>query len=639
MRTLICLFLLSTTAFTNACVSSGTGNWNDSSKWASCGGGVPGNGDTLTIGAGHTITIPAGYQAIIGVSDAGGAQHSGGGPLAAIQCATENGNGILVVNGTLTFRGNVEQCTAVWRVGQDAIIEHDSSLASSPSATHYRWIIGAYLYPDAAQLVIRGTSGHRAIIRNATSSGTFYGFTYGRYSDQGSGQVDFEYATIDGCGGASPCVDTNSHSSSIASIARCDHCLVTNSGSFGAAPNGDGTRGPLNVIAVTNSTFTLPADTRGYVVRLIPHGAASVTLDTIFTTGVLVLGGSNEDNATGTHVRNVVLQSLVNRYPIDFGGAQFRVAEFDRVLRITDQQSGGSTGAPAYLPGGNLTRLMGLMNASTNPHFFIGPLGITGQDDQIDGAYFEKIGVGTDGDTILGANGPATLTTIKNTVGTCSTTDGSLGSLSSQVTSSTKKFRLLQNTYCGKDDGQGSARGFGYELPGTAPTDFLDSARNNIVFCATNVACYLVHKGPTGTDSAGTYQNVDYNWKWNVATGPYLNVGTAYSPNPPGAHDSSGDPQFVQQRHFLDWGQMLDPAISSWTDIVSRFSKMNDDVGYDSRFTIENAYNWLRDGYRPQNAAVMNAGDTGGRVGALDAHGTPSRVVGPGKIAGPITIK
>jgi hypothetical protein len=72
---------------------------------------------------------------------------------------------------------------------------------------------------------------------------------------------------------------------------------------------------------------------------------------------------------------------------------------------------------------------------------------------------------------------------------------------------------------------------------------------------------------------------VDYNWKWNVASGPYLNVGPAYSPNPPGPHDSSGDPRFVQQRHFLDWGQMLDPAISSWTDIVSRFSKMNDDSG------------------------------------------------------------
>ena len=118
---------------------------------------------------------------------------------------------------------------------------------------------------------------------------------------------------------------------------------------------------------------------------------------------------------------------------------------------------------------------------------------------------------------------------------------------------------------------------------------------------------------------AGIYHGADYNWKWNVATGPYYGIAADYTlPAPPGSHDSSGDPQFLQQRHFLDWGQMLKPSISTWSDIVAEFAKMNDDTGYDSRFTIENAYNWLRDGYRPQNAAVMTAGDAGGRVGAMD---------------------
>src|ERR1019366_4996703 len=196
-------------------------------------------------------------------------------------------------------------------------------------------------------------------------------------------------------------------------------------------------------------------------------------------------------------------------------------------------------------------------------------------------------------------------------------------SLLNMATTTTRTFEMRNNTYCGKDDGAGSARGFGFEIAGTAPVGMLAAARNNIVFCATPSACYLVHQGPTGTDSVGTYANVDYNWKWNVATGPYYQKSgtpyTSYNPNPPGAHDSSGDPQFVQQRHFLDWGQMLNPSITTWTDIVAEFAKMNDDTGYDSRFTLEDAYNWLRDGYRPQNAAVMNAGDTGGRVGAMDA--------------------
>src|ERR1019366_376703 len=171
--------------------------------------------------------------------------------------AENSTGGILVVNGTLTFRGNIEQCSAVWRVGPDAVIEHDSSLASTPSATHYRWIIGAAMWPDAAQLVIRGTSGHRAIVRNAPGSGPFYGFTYGaKYSDQGSGQFDFEYVNIDGCGGITPCTYTAAHSPTIPSIGRCDHCQVTHSGYMGAGYGG----GPLNEVSFTHSTFLTTAD-------------------------------------------------------------------------------------------------------------------------------------------------------------------------------------------------------------------------------------------------------------------------------------------------------------------------------------------------------------------------------------------
>jgi hypothetical protein len=407
---------------------------------------------------------------------------------------------------------------------------------------------------------------------------------------------------------------------------------VTNSGYFGSNIGYPG--GAANVSSFTNSTFTGSTDPNKITVRQVFRTLGTVTFDTIYTDGVIVLSGG--EDSPNVRIRNVVIRALTPHYPIDMAGTVARVAEFDRVLRITDQQSSGSTGYPATLPGGNLTRLMGLMNAVTNPHFFSGPGGIAGQDDSIDGAYFEKIGAGVDGDQILGSNTPATLTTIKNTVTACSTTDGYAGSLSSQVTGHLKRIQLLNNTYCGKDDG-GDGRGFGFEVGGTELPGSLAACRNNIVFCATNVACYLVHQGPTGTASTGTFANVDYNWRWNVATGPYLNVGTQYSPNPPGAHDSSGDPQFVQQRHFLDWGQMLKSAISNWTDIVAEFAKMNDDVGYDPRFNFLDCYNWLRAGYVPRNAAVYSAGDTGGQVGAMNL--TPSMVAGPEKIAGPGAIK
>ena len=597
-----------------SCVSNGTGGgaWNSPATWTGCAGGVPGYGDMAALSNGDTVTIPSGYQAVVGISDAGGPEGT-----AAVKCTSEEGTGKLAISGTLTFRGNIEQCTAVWRVGQDAIIEHDSSLAPSPSTTHYRWIIGMIMWPDAAQLVIRGTVGHRVTIRNAPNSGTFYGFTYNRHSNQGSGQVDLEYATIDGCGGASPCVDSTSHNAATASIARCDHCLVTNSGYFGASTMG----GAANVVRIANSTFTSAADPSKYVVRLTPGGQASIVLDTVFTTGAIALLGGAGGSATGTHIRNVIVNTLSNDYPITLEGSHFRVAEFDLVLRIADRiGGGGNTGTPAYLPGGALTRIMCLMNSNSNPHCFSGPAGDAISGDSIDGGYAEKIGTGTDGDLFLGGPLGTTITTFRNFVSACSTVDGqSIGTFNNLTGSTSGSVVMTQNTICGKDPGNNQGVGFSFEIWDPV-AGVLRSATDNLVFCATNTACYLVRPGPIGTPANGAYNGVDYNWRWNVSTGPYYGASAHYtSPSPPGAHDSSGDPRFVQQRHFLDWGQMLDPTISTWTDIVSRLSKMNDEVGYDSRFSLVNAYTWLRDGYRPQTGALMTAGEAGARVGAMDS--------------------
>jgi hypothetical protein len=142
----------------------------------------------------------------------------------------------------------------------------------------------------------------------------------------------------------------------------------------------------------------------------------------------------------------------------------------------------------------------------------------------------------------------------------------------------TKTFALYNNTYCGKATPPVDSRGFGYEGVGaTAAPGMLAGARNNLVFCSSS-PCegYLVHKGPTGSDVAGTYTNVDYNWRWNITTGPYYPSGTAYSPNPPGAHDTTGDPH--RGSGIPDRGQMQSRPLLL-TDIVAKFAKMNDDTG------------------------------------------------------------
>jgi len=45
------------TAYLLSCESTQTGFWDVSSTWTNCGGGVPGNGDTIKINNGHVVTI------------------------------------------------------------------------------------------------------------------------------------------------------------------------------------------------------------------------------------------------------------------------------------------------------------------------------------------------------------------------------------------------------------------------------------------------------------------------------------------------------------------------------------------------------------------------------------------------------
>jgi len=138
-----------------------TGDYNIGGTWV--GGVVPGDGDTIIIANGHTLTVPAGYTAVVGTDD---------GSNVAIKCSTTAGTGVLVVNGTLQFKGHVQQANATWTINAGGVLEHVSA------ASNYQWQIGMIASQANAILKLTGTGPltSRVNVRNGAGSARFKGF-------------------------------------------------------------------------------------------------------------------------------------------------------------------------------------------------------------------------------------------------------------------------------------------------------------------------------------------------------------------------------------------------------------------------------------------------------------------------------
>jgi len=89
------------------------------------------------------------------------------------------------------------------------------------------------------------------------------------------------------------------------------------------------------------------------------------------------------------------------------------------------------------------------------------------------------------------------------------------------------------------------------------------------------------------------------------------------SPSPPGTHDQSGNPQFTDTtRKLLTWCTLMDASVTTLAGCVSEFGKVNNDSGFNPKFTPMAAYEWVRLGFRVNNPTTFTAGHAGGPVGA-----------------------
>jgi hypothetical protein len=569
-----------------AFTSKATGNWSSAGQTTWNEVGVPGNGDTVTINNTHTVTVDT--NTTVGTSPVAG--------TVVVTVTGTTGTLVIATGVTLTVRGDINLNNSVLTMNAGSTLTFDAS-AATPTSTTYRILNGTAGYQHTAKVAINGSSGSRCTVNSNASGGNGY-----ITNTADSGSLVVTYCDFTRVGDATnPAVRANAQQDAGIDLQNCTFTScgkITQTGSPGATivfrfrgVTTTSTAGTTS-LDIDTGTTTMTSGT-----RLVQDCAfdkittISRTLNLTCTNNILTDPGFTNDNAVAW---------------ASFTG---------NLLRFT-------TGAVNIY--GDITNCYVLhLQTSGNPHML--GMGSDNRNQTISGCIFELIDSAVDGDCILAAATSNNYTlTVSHNLKLPNTGNNSPGTLVSALGNAKTTLVMTHNTvHSGGTGGENISLRVGETY--NAHAGMVTSVQNNLGWDGTAGRGYLAGNinGAPNTDVV-TSANMDYNGKYNLIGTGY--TGWVFSSGSPGAHDVTGDPQFVDSaRDIAKWDTSLGGAGTA-ANAVTELSKLNDAAGYNTNYTIAALMTYVKAGFVPQNVAFRAANDSvapsNGWMGALQGTGT-----------------
>lgn len=559
-RLFICAALLLTPALADAAAftSAADGNWSDDATWS--GSGVPGNGDTVTIGAGHDITVDV--STTIGDS-----------PGTAANVITVNTTGTITVAAsvTLTIKGCVQMEDGNFTMNAGSIVEFQV-----PTGVRY-WFRTGKAHSDTCRIIINGSSGSRCAFRSTSGAGIAYIDSQGFF---GNSRLNAEYCDFTRIGDATEDF-AEPYCNTTGNDFYMRYCTLTSCGNLN--PHTIDTNASFEVL---NCIWTTTVGSKPLEILLSVAPAMGKTRS--------IIGCSFDKQCdfftpVGLTITNCYFANAYSQTDTSTGWTLFE----DNFVRKQSQ--------PPTRAQGDVTDCYYYKDSVSNPHFLIPTVA---RGVAISGVVFEHGGTDTNGDCVT-ADSPSSSRTysMSNCLVIPNSNGGVSGTCISLLGNANNTWTVNHNTYIAS---AGSAIAIAETYTGHA--GLLASARSNLAWNPTSNTAVIIQDSGTNDAVANYITAAGYNGSWN-GTSPLYDYSAGVLNTDSTANDVSGDPSFVDRtRNLATWDASLGGAGTT----AAALTRIAADP-----YLIDDCVTWVKAGFVVQNAAYNNAGHDGATIGAM----------------------